>query len=51
MQSVKVASDQAADSEIKAGALTNYEAAEKAGASRDDAICVKECKAAEQALG
>lgn len=50
LKSVKTAWDKAADGAKKVLALKHFEAAEKAHASRDDANCIKECKAAEQAL-
>ena len=50
MKSVKTAWDKAPEGAKKAAALKHYEAAEKAHAKKDDANCIKECKAAEQAL-
>jgi hypothetical protein len=47
---VKATCDQTSDGDKKASALKHFQAAEKAHTARDDANCIKHCKAAEQAL-
>ncbi|MBN8291297.1 hypothetical protein JI664_04910 [Rhodobacter sp. NTK016B] len=47
---VMAAWNKAPDSAKKAAALKHYEAAETAHSRKDEANCIKECKAAEQAL-
>ncbi len=47
---MKTAWDKAPDGDKKAAALKHYQAAQNAHAGKDDANCIKECKAAEQAL-
>ena len=48
--SVKAAWNKAPDGAKKAAALKHYEAAETAHSRKDEANCIKECKAAERAL-
>jgi hypothetical protein len=50
MKSVKATCDQTSDGDKKASALKHFQAAEKAHTARDDANCIKHCKAADQAL-
>jgi hypothetical protein len=50
MKAVKAACEQASDGDKKVSALKHYQSAEKAHTARDDANCIKHCKAAEQAL-
>ncbi len=50
MKTVKAAWDKAPAGPKKDAALKHYQAAEKAHTSKDEANCIKECKAAELAL-